>query len=71
MPFSSPSVLPNKEIEPVSPVPLALARGFFTTEPLGKPPLASKKKKKKIQVLVWSFVCLEISVDLEPTEGDL
>ena len=34
VPFSSPGDLPNPGIEPVSP---ALAGGFFTTEPLGKP----------------------------------
>ena len=32
--FSSPGELPDPGIEPVSP---ALAGGFFTTEPLGKP----------------------------------
>ena len=34
LPFPSPGDLPNRGIEPVSP---ALAGGFFTTEPLGKP----------------------------------
>ena len=34
LPFSSPRDLPNPEIEPTS---LALAGGFFTTEPLMKP----------------------------------
>ena len=33
-PFSPPGDLPNPEIEPTSP---ALAGGFFTTEPPGKP----------------------------------
>ena len=32
--FPSPGALPDPEIEPMSP---ALAGGFFTTEPLGKP----------------------------------
>ena len=34
LPFSSPGDLPNPGIEPASP---ALAGGFYTTEPLGKP----------------------------------
>ena len=34
LPFPSPGDLPNPRIEPVS---LALAGGFFTTEPPGKP----------------------------------
>ena len=34
LPFPSPGDLPNPGIEPVSP---ALAGGFFTTEPPGKP----------------------------------
>ena len=34
LPFSSPGDLPNPGIEPMSP---ALAGGFFTTEPQGKP----------------------------------
>ena len=36
LPFPTQMDLPNPEIEPVSP---ALAGGFFTTEPLGKPNL--------------------------------
>jgi len=34
LPFLSPGDLPNPRIEPISP---ALADGFFTTEPPGKP----------------------------------
>ena len=34
LPFPPPGDLPDPEIKPVSP---ALAGGFFTTEPLGKP----------------------------------
>ena len=34
LPFPSPGDLPDPGIEPMSP---ALAGGFFTTEPLGKP----------------------------------
>ena len=36
-PFATPGDLPNPGIEPVSLVSLALAGGFFTTEPPGKP----------------------------------
>ena len=38
LPFPSPGDLPNPGIEPRSP---ALAGGFFTTEPPGKPPLVT------------------------------
>ena len=38
LPFPPPGDLPNPETEPASPVYLALADGFFTTEPPpGKP----------------------------------
>ena len=43
LPFPSPGDLPNPGIEPASP---ALAGGFFTTEPPGKPRLKS---------LLWVF----------------
>ena len=36
-PFLSPGDLPDRGIEPGSPVSPALAGGFFTTEPPGKP----------------------------------
>ena len=36
MPFSSPGDLPDAGIEPMSLVSLALAGGFFATEPPGK-----------------------------------
>ena len=36
LPFPPPGDLPDPEIEPTSPVSLALAGGFFTTEPPGK-----------------------------------
>jgi len=42
----------TKGIEPVSP---ALAGGFFTTEPPGKPSFSLKKKKKK--KLIYLFGC--------------
>ena len=37
LPFHSPGHLPDPGIEPVSPASPALAGGFFTTEPPGKP----------------------------------
>ena len=37
LPLPSPWDLPDPGIEPVSPVSPALAGGFFTTEPPGKP----------------------------------
>ena len=40
--FSIPRDLPNPGIEPKSLVPPALAGGFFTTSPPGKPPLTIK-----------------------------
>ena len=35
--FPPPGDLPNPGIQPMSAMPLALARGFFTTEAPGKP----------------------------------
>ena len=37
MPFPPPGYLPNPGIKPMSFASLALADGFFTTEPPGKP----------------------------------
>ena len=37
LPFSSPGDLPNQGIELASPMTPALASGFFTAEPPGKP----------------------------------
>ena len=37
LPFPPPGDLPDPGIEPTSPVSPALAGGFFTTEPPGKP----------------------------------
>ena len=45
--FPSPGDLPDPEIEPMSP---ALAGGFFTTEPPGKP-LGREKVKVKVKSL--------------------
>ena len=36
LPFPTPRDLPNPGIEPESPAALAVAGGFFTTEPPGK-----------------------------------
>ena len=44
LPFPSPGDLPDPGIEPVPP---ALASGFFTTEPCGKPKLKIKVRKIK------------------------
>ena len=38
LPFPTPGDLPNPGIEPTSLASSALAGGFFTTEPPGKPP---------------------------------
>ena len=38
LPFPSPGDLPSPRTDPVSPEAPALAGGFFTTEPPGKPP---------------------------------
>ena len=37
LPFPSPGDLPDPGVEHMSPASPALAGGFFTTEPLGKP----------------------------------
>ena len=47
LPFSPPEDLPNPEIELVSSVAPALADGFFTTDPSGKPVLDFRTKLKK------------------------
>ena len=39
LPFPTPKDLPHSVIKPASPVSLALAGGFFTTEPPGNPVL--------------------------------
>ena len=41
LPFPLPGDLPNPRIEPAFPVAPALAGGFFTTEPPGKPQLSN------------------------------
>ena len=49
MPFASPGYLPDPEIEPTSP---ALAGGFFTTEPSGKPWVKDAWHQKSIKLAV-------------------
>ena len=41
LPFPSPGYLPDSGIKPTSPAAPALAGGFFTTVPPGKPHLAA------------------------------
>jgi len=43
--------LPGPGIEPTSP---ALAGGFFTTEPSGKPSLKSEKKKPSLRMVEYT-----------------
>ena len=50
LPFLSPGVLPNSEIEPTSLVSLAFPGGFFTTVP-GKPSIASKALNQAIIIV--------------------
>ena len=50
LPFPPPGDLPNTGTEPASPVAPALAGGFFTTEPPGKPQIAKIILKKKNKV---------------------
>ena len=51
LPFPSPGDLPNPGIEPASP---AVADGFFTTEPLGKPK-TNRGNHKRIRAIDWNF----------------
>ena len=50
LPFPSPGYLPDPGVEPVSPASPALAGGFFTTEPPGKP------------IYVYVCVCIYIYI---------
>ena len=56
LPFPSPGDLPDPGIEPVSPESSALAGGFFTTEPPGKPCIVLEQQKRRH--LLFSFVPL-------------
>ena len=46
LPFPSPGDLPNPQTKPRSLTSPALAGGFFTTEPRGKPPEIKKKREQ-------------------------
>ena len=59
LPFPTPGNLPNPGIEPVSP---ALAGGFFTTEPPGKPRLSNLPSIRR----GWRWVS---SLDLPGTQS--
>ena len=75
MPFPTPEDPPDPGIEPRSPVSLALAGGFFTTEPPGKPQipglhdkthLSPKTEREELSVLRAPHRggCSEWSTDL-------
>ena len=49
-PFPPAGDLPDPGIESMSPVSPALAGGFFTTEPLGKPPKLSLSQTRPVPV---------------------
>ena len=57
LPFPPPGDLHNPGIEPVPLVPPALAGGFFTTEPLGKPLLLISSHYKKLPCQDDLFWC--------------
>ena len=69
LPFPTPEDLPDPEIEPTS---LALAGGFFTTMPLGKPPcLGHANKQKQIigvggdsNILPWLSLLITVNAVL-------
>ena len=49
LPFPPPGDFPDPGIKPVSPVSPALAGGFFTTEPPGKPASCTARPKNKLK----------------------
>ena len=53
VPFPPPRDHPDAGIEPSFPASLALAGGFFTTEPSGKPLLGFKQGNHKFQRRRW------------------
>jgi len=61
LPFPSPGDLPDPEIEPTS---LALAGGFFTTEPPEKPFLQSVNVPKSLTVSINCFLLQRWPSDL-------
>ena len=52
LPFPSPGDLPEPGIKPAYPSSLALADGFFTTLPPGKPPLFLMTQKLPVCTVV-------------------
>ena len=58
LPFPPPGDLPHPEVEPGSPTSPALAGGFFTTEPPGKPHEVSKKKGSKSQARMTYLILI-------------
>ena len=56
LPFPTPEDLPDPGMEPTSLVPPALAGGFFTTVPPGKP---SASETSKIRVLLKDIDMME------------
>ena len=60
VPFPPPRDLPHSVIKPTSPSSPALAGGFFTTEPPGKPSI--KWQTYTIQIKGWLHKRLQISV---------
>ena len=54
LPFPPPGDLPDLGIKPASSASLALAGGFFTTEPLGKPQKLDKLKSPSKSGGLWA-----------------
>ena len=54
LPFPPPGDLPDPGIEPTSSASLALAGGFFTTEPLGKPQKLDELKSPSKSGGLWA-----------------
>ena len=54
LPFPSLEALPDPGIESVSPASLALAGGFFTTEPPGEPLYGRETSKHSFSLIIKS-----------------
>ena len=69
MPLPSPADLPDPGIEPVSPASPALAGGFFTTEPLGRPNVSYPEPPILVysHLLSLSSVCLSFWAPCDPS----
>ena len=62
LPFSPPGDLLTPGIQPVSPASVALAGGFFTTKPLGKPTMecySAIKRKKNFELVEMRWMNTE------------